>query len=34
MIDAILAKVFGAKNEREIKAPLPAIAAADQDRTG
>jgi hypothetical protein len=34
MIDAILAKVFGAKNERGIKALLPAMAAADQDRTG
>jgi hypothetical protein len=34
MIDGILAKVFGAQNEREIQALLPAIAAGDQDRTG
>src|SRR5882762_9914374 len=30
MIDAILAKVFGTKNEREIKALLPTIAAINE----
>ena len=27
MIDAVLAKVFGTKNEREVKAMLPIVAA-------
>src|SRR5260370_8973961 len=30
MIDAILAKIFGTKNEREIKALLPTIAAINE----
>src|SRR5215813_8406362 len=29
MIDAILAKVFGTKNEREVKAMLPMVAAVN-----
>ena len=32
MIDAILAKVFDTKNEREIKALLPTIAACSLKR--
>ena len=27
MIDAFLAKIFGTKNEREVKAMLPIVAA-------
>ena len=30
MIDALLAKVFGTKNEREVKAMLPAVAAINE----
>jgi hypothetical protein len=34
MIDAILAKIFGTKNEREIKALLPTIAAINELEPG
>src|SRR4249920_4181319 len=34
MIDAILAKIFGTKNEREIKALLPTIAAINELEQG
>ena len=27
MVDAVLAKIFGTKNEREVKAMLPTVAA-------
>src|SRR3979411_2671290 len=30
MIDAVLAKVFGTKNEREVKAMLPTVAAINE----
>src|SRR5690349_23364405 len=30
MIDAILAKIFGTKNEREVKAMLPLVAAINE----
>ena len=30
MIDALLAKVFGTRNEREVKAMLPTVAAINE----
>src|SRR5580658_1139286 len=34
MIDALLAKVFGTKNEREVKALLPTVAAINELEPG